>query len=200
MQGAVHGYRGIQNRRKSQAEEELKFDQEVVISTWINEVDFSLKSYDIVSMMRHPENQGCSSIHNELFHIDPETEKLGLVQNPKLRHKRLTCLIPRPTEKEPRRMEEVGTIRAKLYASDHRDTRIEKKIPAGYKVIGVKGFRNNFEDTVLHVADFLIWKPLPGWLEVNPEDFANNRTGWMSNVNASKFGSRLTGQSWLLSQ
>jgi len=31
-------------------------EQEIVISTWINEVDLTLKAYDIVSLMRSMED------------------------------------------------------------------------------------------------------------------------------------------------
>lgn len=34
-------------------------EQELIISTWINEVEFSLKTYDIVSMMRNPNDYSC---------------------------------------------------------------------------------------------------------------------------------------------
>ena len=31
----------------------MNLEQEIVISTWINELDLSLKTYDIVSLMRN---------------------------------------------------------------------------------------------------------------------------------------------------
>lgn len=60
-------------------------------------------------------------------------------------------------------------MRARQYASDHRDKDLDKKVPPGYKIIGVKGFKNTNDGVVLHVADFIIWKPTPGWLDITPE-------------------------------
>ena len=40
-------------RRKQKEEQQKNLEQEIVISTWINELDLSLKSYDIVSLMRN---------------------------------------------------------------------------------------------------------------------------------------------------
>lgn len=42
-------------------------------------------------------------------------------------------------------------------------------MPAGYKIIGVKGFKNTYDGIVLHIADFIIWKPPVGWLDISPE-------------------------------
>ena len=60
-------------------------------------------------------------------------------------------------------------LRAPKISSDHRDTKIEKKIPKGYKIIGIKGFKKTYDDTVIHVADFIIWKPPLYWLDISPE-------------------------------
>ena len=57
-------------RRKKQ-EEEVKLEQEVIISMWLDEIDLSLKTYDIVSMMRHPGDYSCQSMSNELFNMAP---------------------------------------------------------------------------------------------------------------------------------
>ena len=59
--------------------------------------------------------------------------------------------------------------RAPNYASDHRDILKTKELKKGYKIIGVKGFKNTYDGTVLHVADFIIWKPQPGWLDITKE-------------------------------
>ena len=55
-------------------EEEVKYEKEIIISTWINELDLNMKTYDIVRIMRHPSDYSCQSIHNEIFNIVPETE------------------------------------------------------------------------------------------------------------------------------
>ena len=56
-------------------------------------------------------------------------------------------------------MAEVDKRRAINVASDHRDVLIDKKIPPGYKLIGIKGFTDTVDGAVLHVADFIMWKP-----------------------------------------
>ena len=81
----------------------------------------------------------------------------------------MTCLVPQVNDKEVKVLEEVNKIRAPMYVSDHRDNVIDKKIPAGYKIIGVRGFKNTSDDMVLHIADFIIWRPEPGWLDFSVE-------------------------------
>ena len=47
-----------------------------------------------------------------------------------------------------------------MYVSDHRDAVTDKKIPAGYKIIGVRGFKSTngpSDDMALHIGDFIIW-------------------------------------------
>lgn len=85
--------------------------------------------------------------------------------------------------------------RAPNYASDHRDELITKQIPAGYKIIGVKGFKNTYEGIVLHVADFIIWKPTPGWLDISPEGQAKREAARQEELYAQRFG--ISGQDWL---
>lgn len=72
----------------------------MIISTWINELDFSLKTYDIVSMMRHPNDYSCQTIHNEIFNIAPDAKVIQVLMNPRSRHKTLTCLPQGQTDKE----------------------------------------------------------------------------------------------------
>jgi len=36
----------------------MKLEQDFVISTWINEIEMSLKTYDIVSMVKDPAEPG----------------------------------------------------------------------------------------------------------------------------------------------
>ena len=50
------------------------------------------------------------------------------------------------------------------YSRDHRDQMHYQKIPKGYKVIGIRGFKSTNGEQCLHVNDFLIWKPPPNWL------------------------------------
>lgn len=56
-------------------------------------------------------------------------------------------------------LEEANKIRALKYVSDHRDTMTDMKIPKGYKIIGVRGFKNTSDDMTLHIGDFIIWQP-----------------------------------------
>ena len=78
--------------------------------------------------------------------------------------------------------------RAPNYASDHRDSLIDKKIPAGYKIIGVKGFKNTYDGIVLHVADFIIWKPPQGWLDISPEGQARREAARQEALHAQMYG------------
>ena len=82
------------SRRGQRAQEEIKLEQELIISTWINEIDFSLKTYDIVSMMRDSSDYSCQTIHNEIFNIPPDSKSMRVLMNPRMRHKTLTCLCP----------------------------------------------------------------------------------------------------------
>lgn len=59
-------------------------------------------------------------IHNENFHVAPGTESIRVLQNPKFRHKTLSCMAP--SDKDAKGLEEVNKVRSRLYASDHRDT------------------------------------------------------------------------------
>ena len=83
-----------------------------------------------------------------------------------MRNKRLTCLARSSTTKD---LEEANLIRAKKYTNDHRDSKVDLKIPRGYKVIGVRCFKNTLDDVTLHIADFMVWKPTPGWMDISPE-------------------------------
>ena len=77
--------------------------------------------------------------------------------NPRMHHKTVTCLVPTYNEKDQKILEEVNKIRAPMYVSDHRDTVQDKKIPSGYKIIGVRGFKGTSDDMALHIADFIVW-------------------------------------------
>ena len=127
----------------------------------------TLKTYDIVRIMRHPEDYSCQSIHNEIFNLDPETEQLRCLMNPRMHHKTVTCLVPQYNDKDQKVLEEFNKIRAPMYVSDHRDTVVDKKIPKGYKIIGVRGFKSTSDDMALHIADFIIWQPKVGWLDIS---------------------------------
>ena len=97
-------------------------------------------------------------------------------------------------------MEDANLTRTKIqapkYASDHRDKVVDKNIPKGYKIIGVKGFRNTYDEKVIHVADFIIWKPPPFWLDISPEGLERREEA----RNAALNGNGRTGQKWLESK
>ena len=91
---------------------------EIVISTWINEIDLSLKAYDIVSLMRNIEDfqVQTSKIHIENVNMaSDDVESLRMLKNPKLRYKALSW-------GESRTAEKLWKVRARDYASDHRDS------------------------------------------------------------------------------
>ena len=104
-------------------------------------------------------------------------------------------MVPVSSSHESRLLEEVNKVRARKYASDHRDNLLEKKIPHGYKLIGVKGFKNTHDNIVLHIADFIIWKPPPGWLDISPEGLALQEAARLEEERKKELG--LSGQSWL---
>ena len=52
------------------------------------------------------------------------------------------------------------------YNRDHRDSIHFTKMPRGFKIIGIRGWRYTNGGQMLHLNDFLIWKPPPGWLSV----------------------------------
>ena len=146
-----------------------------MISTWINEVDLCLKTYDIVSLERHPRDFSCQSIHNESCQVVQNVEQVRILMNPRGRHKTLACLIPQtaqPDKSDAKPNEEMYKVRAPNYNSDHRDSLADRKIPYGYKIIGVRGFKNTNDGAVLHIADFIIWKPRVDWLKVLAEGYA----------------------------
>lgn len=51
-------FTGMPNKKQDQ-QDEVKYEKEIIISTWINEIDMNLKTYDIVRIMRHPEDNSC---------------------------------------------------------------------------------------------------------------------------------------------
>jgi len=79
--------------------------------------------------------------------------------NPRKHHKTVTCLVPSFQDKNQKVPDEVNKIRAPMYVSDHRDIPTDKKIPTGYKIIGVRGYKNTSDDMALHIGDFIIWQP-----------------------------------------
>jgi len=102
--------------------------------------------------------------------------------------------VPDPSAIDRNATDEVNKVRSLMYASDHRDSMIDKKIPSGYKIIGVKGFRNTYDGVVLHVADFIIWKPPIGWLDISPEGEAKRERARIKALNLHNMG--LTGATW----
>ena len=59
---------------------------------------------------------------------------------------------------------ESNTIMAREYTRDYRDTTAWKKIPKEYQIIGICGYKRNYQGQTLHIADFQIWKPRKNWL------------------------------------
>lgn len=182
--------------RRTEPVEEIKYEKEIIISTWINELDLNMKTYDIVRIMRHPEDYSCSSIHNEIFNIAPETEQIRCLMNPRKHHKTVTCLVPKCQDGDRKVFEELNKIRAPMYVSDHRDKPLIKKIPAGYKIIGIRGFKGTSDDMALHIGDFLIWQPQPGWLDFSLNGQAK-RDAAESERNKKRLG---LAREWLLNQ
>ena len=154
----------VQQKSNRNFEEEIKYEQEVVISTLVNEVDLSLKAYEIVNLMRNLQDNSGHSYNNEFFDLSINPlDGIRATVNPRQRLKTLSWMT------KDVKQDNLKMIRALKYASDHRDEIQSKRIPKGYKIIGVKGFRKTYESTVIHVCDFIIWKPPPFWLDISPE-------------------------------
>lgn len=68
-------------------------------------------------------------------------------------------------------------------------------MPRGYKIIGVRCFKNNNNDNTLHFADFMIWKPKPGWLDISPQGRRAREAARMEKLNQLRMG--ISCQSWL---
>lgn len=127
-------------------------------SVWIDETDFRIKTYDIMSVDKD-ENGHTEKITNETFSITPDTTSIRNLYNPKLRIKRMACV--NETGK-------VSNVKLALeYNRDHRDSIHFTKIPRGYKLIGIRGWRSTNGGQMLHLNDFLVWKPPLDWLSVN---------------------------------
>ena len=73
-----------------------------------------------------------------------------------MRLKRVNCI-----DKEGK---DLNLIMAREYNRDHKDIIHFQKIPKGYKIIGIRGFKYINGEQMLHLADFQIWKPPPDWL------------------------------------
>ena len=110
----------------------------------------------------------CQSMSNEKFQVHPETEAIRVHFNPRLRNKRIACMVKNPATGKK---EEINTIRGCI-PTNHKDSENEIEIPPGYKIIGVRGFKNTSDQHFLHICDFLIWRPQPGWLDISPEGLA----------------------------
>lgn len=94
---------------------------------------------------------------NETFKIRSRHDfHFRFLQNPRNRIKRISNLSPTNNHEQ-------GVINARNFARDHRDTIIFKKVPRGYKLIGIRAMKNTFNDQVLHFTDFLIWKVPENW-------------------------------------
>ena len=68
---------------------------------------------------------------------------------------------------------EYGILNSRNYARDHRDQIIYKKVPKGYKIIGIRAKNNTINDQVLHFTDFIIWKPPQDWLKPTGKPVGN---------------------------
>ena len=158
-------------------------------------MEFSIKAYDIVSMMRHPDDMSCQSITNEKFQVHPDTESIRVHFNPRLRNKRIACMVKNQTSGK---REETNTIRSGV-PTNHKDNENEIDLPPGYKIIGVRGFKTTSDQTVLHICDFLIWKPQPGWLDISLEGLAKRDGEQLTLLNFKKHG-LTSGQSWFSTQ
>lgn len=133
----------------------------VVISTWLDKHSLSMQMFDIISLQRPPSQQtGMATKHarnlseprqqsrlfsgssnrptsnqevalqNETFRIQERDDlELRFVVNPKNRIKRISNLFGG---------KEHGTLDSHSFTRDHRDTIVYKKIPRGYKLIGLR--------------------------------------------------------------
>ena len=112
--------------------------------------------YDIMNMYKTEEGQ--TKITNETFNIAPDTVAIRCLYNPKLRLKRMSNINEQQEVK--------NLIMACQYNRDHRDNIHFQKIPKGYKIIGIRGYKATNNEQCLHVNDFQMWKPPPDWLSV----------------------------------
>ena len=69
---------------------------------------------------------------NEKFQIHPDTSAIRVHFNPRLRNKRIACVV---------KGDEKHTIRGSV-PTNHKDSESEINIPTGYKIIGVRGFKS----------------------------------------------------------
>jgi hypothetical protein len=86
---------------------------------------------------------------------DRENLEIRFLINPKHRVKRISNVSPSGKER--------GVIDSRNFMRDHRDVIIFKKIPKGYRLIGVRALSGTNFNQVLHFVDFLIWKVPPNW-------------------------------------
>ena len=79
--------------KNKNTDEEVKLEKEVVISTWINELELNLKTYDIVSFNRNPADYTCEpqNIHNETFNVLKDTYSIEVSKNTRSRMKTMQC-------------------------------------------------------------------------------------------------------------
>ena len=78
-------------------------------------------------------------IKNETFKILMQDAPFRFLQNPKNRIKRMSNLSPNGNH-------EYGILNSRNYARDHRDQIIYKKVPKGYKIIGIRAKNNTIND------------------------------------------------------
>ena len=103
-------------------------------------------------------------------------------------------MVPNIQDLDSKVLVEENKVRSRKYETDHRDNLFEKKIPAGYKIIGVKGFKKTYDGNVLHIADFIIWKPPADWLDISPEGLERQEKARLEALHFARYGN--TGKSW----
>lgn len=137
----------------------VPIDLEVVVSAWLDEYTLGLKMYDIVTMKRRVGDTNCKQVLNETFNIMPSTKTIKTLHDHRHRLKRVSCLDE--TQKV------LNILVARSVKRDHKDSILRKSIPKGYKICGLKGFKMTHSEEVLHIIDFIIWKPPENWLVVD---------------------------------
>lgn len=136
-----------------------------------------IKSDDKSKSVSKPKNE--LMLINETFNIEQqEVISLKIVKNTKNRIKRLSNVNPDEREKEGKRLE------SRKYFRDHRDSVEYKKLPSGFKLIGIRANKNTLNGEVLHFCDFLIWKIPDNWPFESSKDDATRRKSSSQKLNA----------------
>lgn len=78
-------------------------------------------------------------IKNETFMIERQDAIFRFLQNPQKRIKRISNLSPTGNH-------EYGVVNARNFARDYRDKIVFKKVPTGYKIIGIRATNETYND------------------------------------------------------